>query len=85
MDNLLELGYVWEDCPASWQNFVKDVWSRHPDSDYYSEKKKRKILKAELKKYNARVNTMEKLESDEELSVVIFATPEDKSWFLLKW
>lgn len=83
MDNIVELGETWDDCPTSWHNFITELWSHHTERGGYKPKRINKLIIKELAKYNARVDVQSLMSN--RFTVLEFSTPADKTWFTLKW
>lgn len=77
-DREIKLGGNWHSCPLCWQNFIIS-FDFHDDE--YDIQRLRKIQK-ELLKFNA--EGIVDLRS-EDCSTILFKTPVDKTWFIMRW
>ena len=85
MEYAIELGATFDGCPSSWKNFIIDLRQRYTLK--YSEETATTIIN-ELALYNAHMPVASidpELIDDTVETVLLFDTPEDRTWFLLKW
>ena len=81
MEYTIELAATWDCCPSSWKNFITDL--RQRNTLEYSEASATIIIN-ELALYHAHIPETS-LGDNDDAAVLTFATPKDRTWFLLKW
>jgi len=82
MEYTIELAATWDCCPSSWKNFITDL--RQRNTLEYSEASATIIIN-ELALYHAHIPETSLGDNDDDAAVLSFATPNDRTWFLLKW
>ena len=73
----IKLGDNWHSCPLCWQNFIISFDFHDDESDI---QRGRQIQK-KLLKFNAKVIGY----LDDDYSTILFKTPVDKTWFIMRW